>query len=111
MTISSERTPKVFVVQDNGKNYVPAMKYGRLEALLQRSEELSMVNMPTILRKLHVGLADMTIDDYLVLVGNPVSIGLACAIASKITGGKFNVLKWDAQESDYVPLYLNMEAS
>ena len=36
--------------------------------------------------------------------GDPAIIGLSTAIVSDITQGKFNLLKWDRQETRYYPL-------
>ena len=57
------------------------------------------------LRKL---LKDYTEKDYLLLTGDPAIIGVACSIAADITGGKYNLLKWDRQEHTYYPVEINL---
>lgn len=101
--------PVVYVVQDMGLDYTPALKYGSVEALLESRDELNMVNSRAIIRKLRFGLAKMTEHDYLVLVGNPVAMGLAMTIATQVTGGCFKVLKWNNQEHTYIPITINMQ--
>lgn len=94
--------PTVYLVQqDSKKNFTGALEYGSVEALLEEREELDMFNTRKIIDKLRLGLRDMTEDDYLIPMGNPVSIGLAFAIAAEITNGCFNALKWDNQELRY----------
>ena len=46
--------------------------------------------------------------DYLLLTGDPAIIGVACSIAADITGGKYNLLKWDRQEHTYYPVEINL---
>jgi len=46
--------------------------------------------------------------DYLLLTGDPAIIGVACSIASDITNGKYNLLKWDKQERQYYPIAINL---
>ena len=40
--------------------------------------------------------------------GDPAIIGVACSIVSDITGGKYNLLKWDKQERKYYPIEINL---
>ncbi len=46
--------------------------------------------------------------DYILCTGDPAIIGLSTAIVSDITNGKFNLLKWDRQETRYYPLSFNL---
>ena len=56
------------------------------------------------IRKMRKNLQDFKSDDYILCTGDPAIIGLSTAIASDITQGKFNLLKWDRQEKRYYPL-------
>jgi len=40
--------------------------------------------------------------------GDPAIIGLSTAIVSDVTGGRFNLLKWDRQETRYYPLTFDL---
>lgn len=101
--------PTVYVVQeDSSKNMTSALDYGSCEALLQQREEATMLNIPTIVAKLSHGLRNFTSRDYLLLIGSPASIGIAVAIAANMTGGEFNILKWDAQERRYWKARVNL---
>lgn len=96
------KEPTVYVIQDDPtKNFTSALKYGSVEPLLQHREEPNMINIPTIVERLRYGLRNFSRHDFLVLIGSPAAIGIACAIAADITGGEFNILKWDTQERRY----------
>ena len=43
-------------------------------------------------------------DDYLLLIGDPTIIGVACSVASDINMGRYKVLKWDRRREKYYPL-------
>ena len=62
---------------------------------------------PTVNRLKHK-LRNFTDMDYLLLIGDPLAIGLAVAIASNANRGKARLLKWDRQEKQYYPLNVNL---
>lgn len=102
--------PVVYVVQEEaGKNMTSALEYGSCEVLLQQREEATMLNIPTIIEKLRFGLAKMTPHDFILINGNPASVGIAFAIAAELTGGSFNILKWDGQERRYWKARVNLK--
>ena len=88
-------------------NIMGALKYGKLKVLLKENAQIVLSPGPVIfeLRRL---LKNFNSNDYLLLSGDPSVIGLACAIASDINGGKFKLLKWDRQEKVYYPLEINL---
>ena len=88
-------------------NITGAQKYGEIKVLLKEGSQIIFSPGPAVfeLRRL---LKNYTSNDYLLLSGDPAVIGLACAIASDINGGKFNLLKWDRQEKVYYPLEINL---
>lgn len=97
----------VYVVQDDGKkNLLPAMKFGRLETLITGSDA-QLYNTAPLTKALRAKLRYIRPDDFLLLVGDPVAIGIAAAIASEYTGGKLTFLKWDRQERMYYPLQVD----
>lgn len=92
--------PKVFVVQESeGKNLLPAEAYGEVVILLPPGQIVFSIT-PT-LRKLRDGLRHFSDEDFIVLMGDPAAIGIACAQAARYNGGRFNMLKWDRQENRY----------
>ena len=92
-------TPKI--------NITGALEYGDFKFLLPELSQLMWSPGPLIfqLRKL---LKDYTPDDYLLLVGDPAIIGVACSIVSDITNGKYKLIKWDRQERKYYPIEINL---
>lgn len=90
----------VYVVQEQyGKNILPAEKFGQLEILLPNAQ-VSFSSGPAvfILRKKLQKFCD---DDYLLLIGDPILIGLASIVAAGFNNGKVRFLKWDRQEKKY----------
>lgn len=98
----------VYVVQDvKGKDLSPALRYGDLKLLLEDWPNITMSTGPTV-RRLRKALKDFSDQDYLLLVGDPIAIGLACAIAADINQGKVKLLKWENREGLYYALEANM---
>ena len=81
-------------------NIMGASKYGEFKFLLPELSQMIFSPGPLIY-KLRQGLKDYKKKDYLLLTGDPAIIGVACSIVSDITGGKYNLLKWDKQERKY----------
>ena len=105
----------VYVIQEiagtkDGKpkiNILGAAHYGKFKFLLPELSQIIFSPGPLIF-KLRDGLRNYTMDDYLLLTGDPAIIGVACSIVSDITNGKFNLLKWDKQERKYYPIHINL---
>ena len=97
----------VYVVQEVPKfNVLPARKYGELELMLPPGQ-ITLSAGPTVNRLKHK-LRNFTDMDYLLLIGDPLAIGLAVAIASNANRGKARLLKWGRQEKQYYPLNVNL---
>jgi hypothetical protein len=97
----------VFVIQDQpGKNLLPARDYGKLKFMLPAA--ISQYNTEESVDKLYNELLAMRDDDYLLLIGDPVMIGAAVAIAGKILDGCIKILKWDKQEKKYYEVELQL---
>lgn len=97
----------VYVVQEAlGKNLIPAEQFGKIKICLPPGQIMYSVG-PTV-RRLHMVLRSFSIHDYLLCMGDPAAIGLATAIASHVTGGKFKLLKWDKQERVYFPIEVDI---
>jgi len=41
-------------------------------------------------------------------MGDPVAMGIACAIASDVNRGRIQCLKWDRMEFKYYPVRFNL---
>ena len=113
--MSSMKENKVYVIQEipgtkEGRpkiNIMGAAEYGEFVFLLPELSQIIFSPGPIIF-KLRQLLKNYTDKDYLLLTGDPAIIGVACSVASYITGGKYNVLKWDKQERKYYPIKINL---
>ena len=109
------KVPIVYVIQEiagtkEGRpkiNILGAAEYGTFKFLLPELSQMIFSPGPLIF-KLRKGLKDYTIEDFLLLTGDPAIIGVACSIVADITSGKFNLLKWDKQERKYYPIHINL---
>ena len=84
-------------------NFEPARKYGEIEYLLNPSS--SPFDLEPVLEKLRSKLENFCDDDYLLLVGSPVLLGLAVAVAADINNGYVAMLQWSGAKRDYIPVY------
>ena len=109
---------RVFVIQEiagtkagNPKiNIMGASVYsssGKFHFLLPEFSQIIFSPGPLVF-KLRQGLKEFKKKDFLLLTGDPAIIGVACSIVSDITGGKYNLLKWDKQERKYYPIKINL---
>ena len=114
-TVKNNYTTTVYVIQEipgtqsgNPKiNIMGASNYGNFKFLLPEFSQMIFSPGPLIY-KLREGLKNFKARDYLLLTGDPALIGGACSIVSDITGGKYNILKWDKQERKYYSISINL---
>jgi hypothetical protein len=104
---------KVFVVQqqfrydpDTGQN-VPrfptmenAKSLGELVFLL--GPNAHPFSQSSVSATLHHYLNEFCDEDYLILTGNPILLGMATAIAANYNSGKVNFLQWSPKEERYI---------
>ena len=98
----------VYVIQASGErfDFQPAERFGELCFVLDSRD--SVFRLDDTLLKLSQRLSGFTSDDYLLPIGNPVLIGLATALVSDMTAGRFHMLQWLGREREYlsVPIIL-----
>ena len=98
----------VYVVQEvKGRNILSAQEYGQLKLLLPEGSQVVLSSGPTV-RKLKTKLKDFCDDDYLLLMGDPAAIGIACSIAADMNRGRYKCLKWDKIEATYYPIEIDL---
>ena len=98
----------VYVVQEvKSRNILSAEKFGALELLLPEGSQIVLSVGPTVKRLRHK-LRNFNDDDYLLLIGDPAAIGVACSIAAYYNRGRYTVLKWDRQEGIYYPVEIDL---
>lgn len=108
---------RVFVVQkqhrwdDQRQEFVPkfdlspAEEYGTLEFLL--SPTAAPFRPEALITDLRDKLQDIRTYDYLLLIGNPVLIGLATAVAADYLGGQVQLLQWHGKAKKYLPIQVH----
>ena len=99
----------VYVLQHPPQNIniLSASDFGYLVICLPENSQMIFSSAPFV-HKMRKNLQDFKSDDYILCTGDPAVIGLSTAIASDITQGKFNLLKWDRQERRYYPLSFDL---
>ena len=98
----------VYVVQEvPGRNILGAKEYGELEVLLPPGMNIVLISTPTI-RRLEKKLQNFCDEDYLLLIGDPAAIGIACCVASNNNIGKMKLLKWDRERKEYYPVQIDL---
>lgn len=100
----------VYVIQEQkGKNLIPAIKFGELKFLLPAGAQITF-SPGQVVNKLKIALSDFNDNDYLLLIGDPVAIGISCIFAAEWNQGKVKMLKWDRQEAMYYPIEINIHS-
>lgn len=98
----------VYVVQEvPGRNIASARQYGEFELLLPSNAQIMLSASPSV-RRMKKLLRGYTQEDYLLLIGDPAAIGVACSIAAQYNNGRYNILKWDRQEGTYYPVEIDL---
>jgi len=92
----------VYITQEvRGRDLTDAIQFGDLQILVPAKEQIAYSTQPTV-RRIAKGLQKFDDDDYLLLSGDPVIIGIALAYASIVNRGKVNVFR-----AKYYPLHIN----
>jgi hypothetical protein len=98
----------VFVIQnDPAKNISCAEKYGEVVSLLPHGSNITF-SAGAITQRLRSLLSNFCDADYLLLIGDPVAIGIAVAVACSWNRGRAKLLKWDRQEHIYYPVSVDI---
>ena len=99
----------VYVIQEMPyRDILSAEEYGELVSIIEPGYQLYISPKP-IVEKVRVALKNFNDEDYLLLIGDPSIIGIACAIACDINMGKLKVLKWDRRRERYYPIEFNIK--
>ena len=81
----------------------PALIYGKLKIIIEGDQHLPISVQP-IIWEFKKKLKDFCDDDYLLLIGDPVLIGIATAVAADINRGRVKFLKWDRETAQYLEI-------
>tara|TARA_R110000868_G_scaffold54085_4_gene169371 strand:- start:2995 stop:3324 length:330 start_codon:yes stop_codon:yes gene_type:complete len=98
----------VYVVQEMPNHDITAaLKFGDVQILLPANMQIAFSTAPAI-RRIRRKLQNFQKGDYLLLTGDPVAIGMTCAIAAFYNAGNYSVLKWDRRERMYIPIAIDV---
>ena len=97
----------VYAIQEvKGRNLLPAAAFGEIEFLLPATSNIMFAPAPTV-NRIRYGLKDFSEEDYLLLIGDPLAIGVATAVANQhVKTIKF--LKWDNRQYKYYPVEVEL---
>lgn len=97
---------KVFVTEDTRHNLSRAMEFGEI-TILEEEDFPQFRDGRAVVERISRKLTEFNSDsDYLLLVGDPVIIGLCCAVLAGTGHRMIKVLKWDNQSRRYLPINL-----
>ena len=100
--------PTVYVVSETTQhNISSALSFGEVKTLLPPMAQVAFSPAPTV-RRISRGLEKFNDDDYLLFIGDPTAIGIACAVAAARNNGRFKCLKWDKHEKRYIPIAIDI---
>ena len=98
----------VYVIQEvPGRNLTSLFDWGTPKVCLAANAQVALVSAPVV-RKLRDQLKHYTDGDWLVPIGDPAAIGIACAIAAHNNQGRFALLKWDRLERRYYAVQVSI---
>lgn len=103
------RTGRVFIVQDDpNKNLLSASEFGELQRPVFEHDQQVVMNSAPMVRELKTALRDFSDDDFILAVGDWVLVGIACAVAANVNGGRFRILKWDRETRQYYAVLVQL---
>lgn len=111
--------PRVFVihnpntVNDRGRlqrkyDLSDAERFGTLvDVMAAQDNPFHEGGADRLVTKMHTVLYDYQPEDYLLLIGSPIFIGMCVAIAADQTDGRVNLLQWNGTRRAYIPVVVN----
>lgn len=91
--------PIVYIIQDTGKNFLPAQKYGELRVIFTKQHR--DVSYNEAMEHILTVLQNFSDNDYIVPTGDPLLIGLTVAAAFNACENHLQLLRWNATEYRY----------
>ncbi len=100
--------PICYVVQESpGKNLLPARDFGEIRVILTESDVRKGLHHCT--EKLRETFSAFLCDrDYVILIGDPVFMGIAMIFAHAMSEGDFQILRWDRERYKYDPIDIRL---
>lgn len=97
--VTGEQVPRFDTVDQ-------AQKWGEIKYLLSPSAH--PFHPEGIIKELQTKLIDYGHEDFIVLIGNPAIVGMACSIAANVNDGMVRILQWSGRDKDYVELNMRL---
>jgi hypothetical protein len=84
-----------------------AERFGKVTELIQPGPMIRAT--PQVIMTLRYKLMGFSDDDYLLCMGDPAIIGMACVMAARANEGRYKLLVWDRESQSYfaVPVDTN----
>ena len=92
----------MYVVEkpSDNKNISSALDYGKFEFILDSRSNMIYSPVPTV-NRIRYKLQNFNDNDYLLLIGDPVAIGVCMHHALLSNRGRAKLLKWDNRDYKY----------
>ena len=101
---SLEAKPRAFLVQENPTlDYSPLREHAHWPPIVVFGQGQVTLLPQSALAHARARLQGITEDDFLVLNGDPVMIGMCVALVQELLG-RVRVLRWDRREKTYLPV-------
>lgn len=82
---------------------LPAEDFGDIVYLLSPMAKPFDVQ-DSVLNQIKQGLSRYSDEDYLLLIGSPVLIGITCTVAALQNKGRVTLLQWSGKNKKYIPV-------
>lgn len=93
------RDPIVYIIQDTGKDFLPAKEFGEIRIVFPKHIN-NMTYNEGMTHAFEV-MRDFRDHDYVVPTGDPLLIGLVVAVAFTKSTNQFQLLKWNPVNHKY----------
>ncbi len=101
--------PRAFLVQDNPTlDFSPLREYAAWPPEVVFDPGQVTLHPQHALKHARTKLQGMQEDDFLLLNGDPVMIGICLAVAAELIG-RVKLLRWDRREKIYLPITLDFD--
>jgi len=97
----------VYLTQDIlGRDFTSALDWGEVETILPGTAQVVLSSVPA-LRAIRRKLRNFTDEDYILLSGDPIIMGLCMMVAAETNMGRMQLLKWDRRNKKYNPVTID----
>lgn len=104
---SPPKNSRVFACQETSVDLSSAERFGDVETLV-KSDRDAILSIAPVVRQLSRRLANFDDADYILLVGDPVAVGVVSSIALTANKGRAKFLKWDRNQQTYFSIQVDV---